>query len=127
MSIIGLVMANKSLQEYKLNPDAYLPQSRSNVNTAKVLNIIALVLGVLITIAYAAYFAIYGVMFSQIFKEAYDMRDDNSEYHYEWENDSIYFEDDDDYQMENDSILIDSIRINDTEILKNQNLQDSLN
>jgi len=127
MSIIGLVMANKSLQEYKLNPDAYLPQSKSNVSTAQVLNIIALVLGALITLAYAAYFAIYGVMFSQIFKEAYDMNNENGEYHYQWENDSIYFEDDDDYQIENDSIVIDSIQIDDTEILENQNPLDSLN
>ena len=49
LSIIGLISANKSLREYQLNPNTYLPNSRQNVSTAKVLNIIALVLNGIIT------------------------------------------------------------------------------
>ena len=42
LSIIGLVMANKSLKEFQENQDAFAPQSRSNVATAKIINIIAI-------------------------------------------------------------------------------------
>ena len=35
LSIIGLVMANKSLREFQLNSSIYEPQSKSNVVTAK--------------------------------------------------------------------------------------------
>ncbi|OUR98235.1 hypothetical protein A9Q86_14370 [Flavobacteriales bacterium 33_180_T64] len=126
LSIIGLVMANKSLREYQLNPIAFNPQSRSNVYTAKVINIIALVLGALVMLFYIAYFALYGVMFSQIFKEAYEARKNGDNYHYEWENDSLYYGDDD-YIIENDSIHIDSIRIDETEMLEIETPLDSLN
>tara|TARA_R110000751_G_scaffold154292_4_gene259270 strand:- start:224 stop:709 length:486 start_codon:yes stop_codon:yes gene_type:complete len=110
LSIIGLVIANKSLQEYSSNPEAYNPNSRSNVSTAKVLNIIALVISSLVTLFYIAYFMIYGVFISEIFKEAYEARNNNDDYNYEWENDSIYYEDDY-YEMEEDTINIDSINI----------------
>nr|WP_321227342.1 CCC motif membrane protein [uncultured Psychroserpens sp.] len=110
LSIIGLVIANKSLQEYSSNPEAYTPNSRSNVSTAKVLNIIALVISSLVTLFYIAYFMIYGVFISEIFKEVYEARNNNDDYNYEWENDSIYYEDDY-YEMEEDTINIDSINI----------------
>ena len=110
LSIIGLVIANRSLQEYSSNPKAYNPNSRSNVSTAKVLNIIALVISSLVTLFYIAYFMIYGVFISEIFKEAYEARNNNDDYNYEWENDSIYYEDDY-YEMEEDTINIDSINI----------------
>ena len=58
LGIIGLVMANKSLREYHSNPDVYSPQSRSNISTAKVLNIIALILGSLMTIGYIIYLSL---------------------------------------------------------------------
>ncbi len=35
MAIIGLVTANKSLREFGENPEAFSPQSRSNVNPQK--------------------------------------------------------------------------------------------
>ncbi|BAO54563.1 CCC motif membrane protein [Nonlabens marinus] len=47
MSIIGLVWANKSVKAYKMAPDSYNPRSYSNVKSAKIVNIIALVLSVI--------------------------------------------------------------------------------
>jgi len=117
LGIIGLVMANKSLREYRNNPDVYGPQSRSNVSTAKVLNIIALILGSLMTIGYIIYFAFYGVMASQILKEAYNMEQNGDDFYYEWENDSLY-DDERDYNYEKDTIVIDSIRIDEGEIIE---------
>lgn len=111
LSIIGLVIANKSLQEYSANPDAYHPNSRSNVATAKVLNIIALIISGLVTLGYVAYFMIYGAFISEIFMQAYEESKKNGDdYDYEWENDSIYSSDDY-YEIEEDTIRVDSINI----------------
>ncbi|MFT5626826.1 MAG: hypothetical protein ACJA1H_002689 [Glaciecola sp.] len=108
LSIIGLVIANRSLQEYNVNPEAYDANSRSNVSTAKILNIIALVISSLVTLFYIAYFMIYGAFLSEIFKQAYDAQKNGENYNYEWENDSTYF---DDYEIEEDTIRVDSINI----------------
>lgn len=43
LGIIGLIMANKSIKEYALHPEAFSRSSRSSVGTAKVINIIAVV------------------------------------------------------------------------------------
>jgi len=64
MSIIGLVMANKSLREFGENPEAFNPQSRSNVNTAKIINIIAIVLNGLVVLIALVALAFYGTLFS---------------------------------------------------------------
>ncbi|WP_296384432.1 CCC motif membrane protein [Winogradskyella sp.] len=64
MAIIGLVTANKSLREYNENPEVFSPQSRSNVNTAKVINIIAIVMNGIIVVFAIAAIAFYGTMLS---------------------------------------------------------------
>jgi hypothetical protein len=64
MGIIGLVTANKSLREYRENPEAFSPQSRSNVNTARIINIIAIVMNAVIVIIAIAVIAFYGTMLS---------------------------------------------------------------
>ena len=117
LSIIGLVIANKSLHEYNVNPEAYDVNSRSNVSTAKILNIISLVISSLITLGYIAYFMIYGAFLSEIFKEAYEAQNNGDEYHYEWESDSIYFSDEH-YEIEKDTIRVDSI--NNNELIKTE-------
>ncbi|MGS2725502.1 CCC motif membrane protein [Psychroserpens sp. BH13MA-6] len=109
MSIIGLVLANKSLREYTLNPVAYDPQSRSNVNTAKIINIIALIVSGIVTLLYTAYFAIYGIAISEVFMEAYEAEKNGEAYKYEWEeddwdNDTLQDEASDVYIIESDSI-----------------------
>ncbi len=47
MSIIGLVWAGKSINAYNSEPESYNPRSLSSVKTARVVNIIALVLSVI--------------------------------------------------------------------------------
>ena len=100
LSIIGLVSANKSLREYQLNPNAYSPNSRQNVSTAKVLNIIALVLSSIMTFVFLIYFIVYGAfMFSSLKNEfnkdfnqtdtiSYDYNEEESDQ--QADNDTIY-------------------------------------
>ena len=111
MSIIGLVMSNKSLREFHMNPSVYEPQSKSNVSTAKILNIIALVVSALVTLFYLAYFMIYGALISTAIMEGVEMQNNTDDYNYEWESDSIYDYEDDYYEIEEDTIIIDSINI----------------
>lgn len=97
LSIIGLVSANKSLKEYQVNPETYSHNSRENVNTARIINIIALVINGLITLAFVVYLVITGsFMFSAIREEMNKSktdslsRIDDEEWDYEAEEDSIY-------------------------------------
>lgn len=116
LSIIGLVIANKSLREYSLNPEIYLPSSRSNVSTGRVLNIIALILNSLITLAFVAYFVIYGAFMYTIFNQARDIQnwedeyyDENGYYYDETEEEEdIFTEEDDSLYYYQDSIEIDT-------------------
>jgi hypothetical protein len=112
MAIIGLVTANKSLREFGENPEAYSPQSRSNVNTAKIINIIAIVLNGFIVLFTAAVIIFYGTMFTSVYDEIKKQQETN-DYYYdsEIETDSTNTWEDDDYiiEQEIDSINIDSI------------------
>jgi len=110
MSIIGLVMANKSIKEFNQNPEAYSPQSRSNVATAKILNIIALVFNSLIFIYFIIVFFIYGTFLSSAIMKG--IRQSQNDNYYEWENDSLFNNDEDNViEEEHDSIYIDTINI----------------
>ena len=109
LSIIGLVSANKSIRLFKENPDVYSSFSYTNVNNAKVLNIVALAVSTIITMCYIAYFMFYGVLLSTILMEAYDNKENNS--NYEWENDSLFYEEEDRFEIESDSIILDSVSI----------------
>lgn len=60
LSIVGLVIANKSLKEYYTAPDQYDSMSKNNVFVAKVLNIIALVVSSLFVLVYILYFVFFG-------------------------------------------------------------------
>lgn len=64
LSIVGLVLANKSLREYNNAPDQYSLTSKNNVFVSKVLNIIGLILSSLIMICYILYFAFFGTVMS---------------------------------------------------------------
>ncbi|MFP4844798.1 CCC motif membrane protein [Winogradskyella sp. PE311] len=111
LGIIGLVTANKSLRDYRENPDVYSHQSRSNVNTAKIINIIAIVMnGVIVLIAIAA-ITFYGTMLSSgIFEEMQrnSRFDDLDDYEVEidtstWESDNYELE------IEQDSVNIETL------------------
>nr|WP_321245945.1 CCC motif membrane protein [uncultured Psychroserpens sp.] len=125
MSIIGLVMANKSLKEFQVNPSIYEPQSKSNVSTAKILNIIALIVSALVTLFYIAYFMIYGALISTAIMEGYESQNNSDDYNYEWESDSLYDYEDDYYEIQEDSISIDSLNIE--ELIETEIEIDSLN
>ena len=125
LSIIGLVMANKSLKEFQLNSENYVHQSRSNVSTAKILNIVALILSSIVTLFYLAYFMIYGALLSTAIMEGYNMEKNGDDFDFEWENDSIYDYDDDYYEIEEDTIHIDSLSVDD--LLESEIQLDSLN
>ena len=125
MSIIGLVMANKSLNEFQVNPSIYEPQSKINVSTAKILNIIALIVSALVTLFYIAYFMIYGALISTAIMEGYESQNNSDDYNYEWESDSLYDYEDDYYEIQEDSISIDSLNIE--ELIETEIETDSLN
>ncbi|RNC88412.1 MAG: hypothetical protein ED556_04295 [Winogradskyella sp.] len=114
LSIAGLVMANKSLRVYRENPEVYDRSSYTNVNTARVINIIAVVLNSLTFLVFIVVFAIYGTFISTAVLEGIrqDQLNDDYEYYedYEWETDSLKV-DEDVYEIEKeiDSINIDSI------------------
>ncbi|MBT8245451.1 CCC motif membrane protein [Winogradskyella sp.] len=104
LSIAGLVIANKSLRAYRENPEAYDQGSYRNVNTAKVINIVAVILNSLVFVFFIIFFAIYGTFISTAVLEG--MRQgkfDEKEYNYE---------DDDDYEWESDSTEVQSEEYN---------------
>ncbi|NER17152.1 CCC motif membrane protein [Spongiivirga citrea] len=120
LSIIGLVMANKSLKEFHQNPDAYSPASKSNVNIARVLNIVGLVISFLLL----AYLIVRLIWFgsilndSSIWDEIQKNRDNYENYEYD-ENDWEYEEDQDSIQQQSDTLVIDKIELEETEIPEN--------
>src|SRR5690554_514420 len=115
LAIIGLVSANKSLREFAMNPEAYYPNSRANVQTAKILNIIGLVLNGIITLIFLGYLLLYGTFLFTVINQARTI--ENS-----WEKDSGYYYDDseteeDVFIEEDDSLYYyqDSIQIEEIE------------
>lgn len=103
MAIIGLVSANKSLREFGENPEVYNPQSRNNVSTAKIINIIAIVLNSLVFLIALAVLAFYGTLLSAAVFESLengDFEDDDYYYDTEIEADSLDAWDDDAYIIE---------------------------
>ena len=104
ISIVGLVMANKSLKEFDQNPEAFSQQSRSNVSIGRILNIIALIFNSIVVVLIIIFFAIYGTMLSTELFDEFKNRNKNLEY--ELENDSIYS--DYEYIEDIDSTYIDT-------------------
>lgn len=109
LSIIGLMSANKSLTEYEANPEAYSNQSRSNVVTAKVINIIAVILSSIFTLILIGFLIIYGSIFSLGLFDNYDFNNSNwndeeqTDYEYDYEEEQI-IEDDSLEQKDEDSL-----------------------
>ena len=110
MAVIGLIVANKSIREFKNNPDAFDPQSISNVNTAKIINIIAIVLnGIIFLVAFAA-LIFYGTIISSAILDSIENGNfEEDDYYYEAETDSLDGWEEDDYIIESE---IDSIQEN---------------
>ncbi len=116
ISIIGLVAANKSLKEYAANPEAYSAQSKSNVSTGKILNIIAIIFNGIVVLFFMGVLVIYGTLFSSAlfdeFRNFKDFENYENEGVFEFEEDSTY-NDSEYYESEiiTDSIVIDSLNI----------------
>ncbi|WP_458628475.1 CCC motif membrane protein [Winogradskyella sp. PC D3.3] len=102
MAIIGLVSANKSLREFGENPEAYNPQSQSNVNTAKIINIIAIVLNGLVFLVALGVLAFYGTLLSTAVFDGLENGNFEDDYYYdtEIESDTLDSWDDDTYIIE---------------------------
>lgn len=120
LSIVGLVIANRSLRDYTDNPENYSPQSRSNVYTAKILNIIALVISSLVTLIMLLYFAIYGAIFSTFIMESIRQDESNDWNWEEYDQDGYYYDESEDSIIEdeeNDTLYHyqDSIQIEELE------------
>ena len=118
LAIIGLISANKSLREYGENPEAYNVQTRSNVNTARIINIIAVVLNGLVLLLALGMLAFYGTLMSTAILDGIENGDfeddyyDESEYETTIEPENSDNWDDDTYiiEQEVDSVYLDSIQ-----------------
>jgi hypothetical protein len=108
IAIIGLMSANRSLKEFGNNPDVYSPQTRSNVSTARVLNIIAIVFNGIIVLMFIGALIFYGTMWSTgVFDEFKNLDNFETEEIYEYQSDTI-FSDTEYYESET---TIDSIEV----------------
>ncbi len=111
LAIIGLVMANKSIREYNANPEAYSPQSRSNVGTAKVINIIAIIFNGVIVLFFIIFFVLYGTLVTTAILDDIQNGNDSSYNDYEFEEENDYKWEEDDYIIEEE---VDSVEIDTT-------------
>jgi amino acid transporter len=108
LSIVGLIMANKSLKEFDQNPNVFSHQSRSNVSIGRILNIIALIFNGILVLVVIVFFVFYGTILSTELIDEYKKRNQNIEY--ELENDSV--SDRFEYIEEIDSTYVDSAIVN---------------
>jgi hypothetical protein len=69
MSIIGLVWANKSLKAYAAQPDHYTARSYSSTKSAKVVNIIALILSAIFVLVSLIWFGNFMADPGEIFEQ----------------------------------------------------------
>ena len=71
LSIVGLVLANKSLNEFNNNSENYSPDSKSNVNAGKIICIIGVVLSSIFILISVVFFAFEGQNLSKKILEKY--------------------------------------------------------
>ncbi|OEK09361.1 hypothetical protein A8C32_11615 [Flavivirga aquatica] len=118
IGIIGLVSANISLKEYASNPEAYSAQTKSNVSTAKILNIIAVVFSGVTFLWGIGVLVFYGTMLSSGILDKFNSFDKFETYKYE--NDTIFNDSEYYKEVEQDSIILDSFDLQ-TNIKENSN------
>tara|TARA_Y100000815_G_C13109462_1_gene412523 strand:+ start:167 stop:640 length:474 start_codon:yes stop_codon:yes gene_type:complete len=117
LSIVGLISANKSIKLYEFEPENYSPFSYNNVKNAKILNIITIVVSGLISIFYTIYYLIYGAILSTALFGLWENYDEIEKYNDAWEEDSIYYDESYDYEVEEyyeaesleDTLVLDSL------------------
>ena len=104
LSIIGLVMANKSIKLYKQSPENYTSQSRSNAGVGQIICIVGIVVSAILTLVSVVYWAFFGSQLTESFMEEFNKNKEKNEIQFE-ETDSL------DYDSETDSIYIDTVGI----------------
>ena len=121
LAIIGLVMANRSIKEYDANPEGFSAVSRSNMVTAKVINIIAVVLNGIVFLIFGIILLIYGSIFSaamlgglQDFNGRGNPWNNDTWEESTWDNDTIYKEEENIWEFEKDTLLIEELEVIDT-------------
>ena len=112
LSIIGLVMASRSLREYALEPENYDFKIYKRMNTARLLGIIGIVFSAIVILAHAAFWVFEGEDASKEFWERFQ---NDGGFNSEWDggSDSDSIVDDSDkttitLKKQGDSIVIDS-------------------
>lgn len=118
ISIIGIVVANKSMRLYKEKPEEYSESSRSNVSVGRILNIISVVFNGVIFLIVIVGLLFFGTFFYKMFDVMKEEGVFDKDYPYKIEtieSDSI-----DNYEdiyeieeIEKDTLIIDSTMIED--------------
>lgn len=106
LSLIGLIMANKSIRLYRQNPEDYISQSRSNAGVGQVICIVGLVISSILVLFSIVYFALFGSQITESFIKEFNLNKEKNEFQFE-ETDSLEY----DGSGEKDSIYIDSVGI----------------
>lgn len=109
LGIIGLVVANKSLNEYSREPEIYNRESRNSVYNGKIMCVIGVVVSSIFMLFSVGYFAFYGQGLSKKILENY--RNKKIEYTIQ---DTIDTAANDEYQESSDTIAIDTLVIKST-------------
>lgn len=83
LSIIGLVLANNSLKEYYQNQEAFSIQSKNNVDLAKTLNIVSIVINGIIFLFGIIVLLIYGTIISSSVLNGIEQKDNFEKLEYQ--------------------------------------------
>lgn len=105
LSIIGLVMANKSIKLYKQAPENYTSQSRSNTGVGQVICIVGVVISSVLVLISLVYWAFFGSQLTESFMKEFNKNKEKNEIQFEGI-DSLDYND-----AETDSIYVDTVGI----------------
>lgn len=121
LGIIGLIMANRSIKEYDANPDGFSAVSRSNMVTAKVINIIAVVFNGILFLFFGIALLIYGsILSAAVFGGLQDIDDRNNSWSDDaweessWDKDTLFKDEENVWEYEKDTLFTNYIEVNDT-------------
>lgn len=114
MAIFGWVYANRSIKLFYDTPENYTPQSIGNVKSARIINIVAVIISGLATLAYLSYAIFYGAAISDILLNDWDDRtfiEELDEGNWDDSVEIMEIEEQDSIEIASDTLRIDSLRI----------------
>lgn len=126
LAIIGLVMANRSIKEYDANPDGFSAVSRSNMSTAKVINIIAVIFNGIVFLIFGIILLIYGSIISAAMLGGFqdlegsdnpwgdDTWEESTWEESAWDSDTLNTDEENIWEYEKDTLLIEDIQVIDS-------------